>query len=82
MEILSILRNPLVLAALAGILTMIVMKLDCAVCNGSERKTNASSYCKNTIFVSLLVGGFAYFLQAVGPMVGGGEDFNLGEPDF
>ncbi len=91
MGFMDILLHPASLAAAAGIITFVFMKLDCKV-SAEERKTSA--YCKNIILVSGLVGATAYLLKtfAFGGsnfMKGGArpstiilEDVSLGEPDF
>ena len=88
MAFLDYLFHPGSLAAMAAILTFAVMKLDCKV---SDEKKKVSSYCKNILLVSALVGATAYVLKtyAFKSMKGGNrtsgvifEDVALGEPDF
>ena len=60
MQILDHILNPYVISVLSGILTYILMYIDCKV---SKSKRSTSTYCKNIAYVSLLSGLLVYFLN-------------------
>ena len=60
MLFLEYLSNPYVIAVLSGILTYILMYLDCKI---SKSKRSTLTYCKNISYVSLLTGILVYILN-------------------
>lgn len=84
MQLHTYLIHPITLAAIAGLLTLLLIKMDCVV---SKKKKTTTDYCKNIFVVSGIVASAVYLVQkygASGKSHGGAivEEIHLGEPDF
>ena len=93
---LDILLHPLTLAAIAGIVTFLIMKLDDKFKSSqSQDQYSAGTYFKNIVFVTLLVLAVCYLVRYFRSSpstlkLGGGQpastprfdDVHYGEPSF
>lgn len=85
MQLHTYLLHPITLAVIAGILTLLLIKMDCVV---SKKEKTTADYCKNIFVVSGIVASAVYLVQRFGggssKSHGGAivEEIHLGEPDF